>query len=38
MVVKGITSLKKSEPPAAPPGPSKEEQFLTEIRDLLKAR
>jgi large conductance mechanosensitive channel len=38
MVVKGITSLKKSEPPAAPPGPSKEEQLLTEIRDLLKAR
>ena len=38
MVVKGITSLKKSEPPAAAPGPSKEEQLLTEIRDLLKAR
>jgi large conductance mechanosensitive channel len=38
LVVKGINSMKKSEPPAAPPGPSKEEQLLTEIRDLLKAR
>jgi large conductance mechanosensitive channel len=38
LVVKGINSLKKPEPPAAPPGPSKEEQLLTEIRDLLKAR
>ena len=38
LAVKGINTLKKSEPPAAPPGPSKEEQLLTEIRDLLKAR
>jgi large conductance mechanosensitive channel len=38
LVVKGINSMKKAEPPAAPPGPSKEEQLLTEIRDLLKAR
>jgi len=38
LAVKGISSLKKSEPPAAPPGPSKEEQLLTDIRDLLKAR
>ena len=38
LAVKGISSLKKSEPPAAPPAPSKEEQLLTEIRDLLKAR
>jgi len=36
--VKGISTLKKSELPAAPPGPSKEEQLLTDIRDLLKAR
>jgi large conductance mechanosensitive channel len=38
LAVKGISSLKKSEPLAAPPGPSKEEQLLTDIRDLLKAR
>jgi large conductance mechanosensitive channel len=38
LAVKGINTLKKSEPPPAPPGPSKEEQLLTEIRDLLKAR
>jgi large conductance mechanosensitive channel len=36
--VKGINSMKKAEPPATPPGPSKQEQLLTEIRDLLKAR
>jgi large conductance mechanosensitive channel len=35
--VKGINSLKKAEPPA-PPAPSKEEQLLAEIRDLLKSR
>jgi large conductance mechanosensitive channel len=29
-------SSKKPEAPAAPPAPSKEEQLLTEIRDLLK--
>jgi large conductance mechanosensitive channel len=38
LAVKGMNSLKKSEPQPAPPGPSKEEQLLTEIRDLLKAR
>jgi large conductance mechanosensitive channel len=38
LAVKGINTLKKSEPPPTPPGPSKEEQLLTEIRDLLKAR
>jgi large conductance mechanosensitive channel len=38
LAVKGVNSLKKSEPPPAPPGPSKEEQLLTEIRDLLRAR
>ena len=38
LAVKGVNSLKKSEPPPAPPGPSKEEQLLAEIRDLLKAR
>lgn len=29
---------KEEEKPAAPPAPSKEEQLLTEIRDLLKQR
>ena len=38
MVLKGYNRLKKKEEeaPAAPPKPTKEEQLLTEIRDLLK--
>ena len=32
----GKLMKKKEEAPAAPPAPSKEEQLLTEIRDLLK--
>jgi large conductance mechanosensitive channel len=36
--IKGINRLKAPEKPAAPAPPSKEEQLLTEIRDLLKAR
>ena len=39
MVIKGMNSLKKKEEPAtppAPPAPSKEEELLSEIRDLLK--
>jgi large conductance mechanosensitive channel len=38
MMIKGINNLKKKEEaaPSAPPAPSKEEQLLTEIRDLLK--
>ena len=37
-LVKGMNSLKKKqeEAPAAPPAPSKEEQLLSEIRDILK--
>jgi len=38
LVVKGINSMKKEQPPAPPapdPGPTKEEILLTEIRDLL---
>jgi len=31
-----LTKKKEEAPPAAPPAPSKEEQLLTEIRDLLK--
>lgn len=38
LAVKGINSLKKAEPPPAEPGPSKEVQLLTEIRDALKSR
>jgi len=38
MMIKGINSMKKKEEeaPAPPPGPTKEEELLTEIRDLLK--
>ena len=37
-IVKTLNAMKKKkeEAPAAPPEPSKEEQLLTEIRDLLK--
>jgi large conductance mechanosensitive channel len=37
LAIKGINRLKAPETPAAP-GPSKEVQLLTEIRDLLKSR
>lgn len=40
LMIKAINSLKKKEEatvaPAEPPAPTKEEQLLTEIRDLLK--
>ena len=38
MMIKGLNSLKKKkeEAPAAPPAPTKQEDLLTEIRDLLK--
>jgi large conductance mechanosensitive channel len=38
MFVKAINKMqkKKEEAPAPPPGPSKEEVLLTEIRDILK--
>jgi large conductance mechanosensitive channel len=38
LMIKAINVLRrkqKEEPPAAPPAPTKEEQLLTEIRDLL---
>lgn len=40
MVVKGINSLRHKEEaaPAPPPGPTKEEELLTEIRDALRGR
>ena len=39
-VVKSMNAMKRkqAEAPAAPPAPTKEEQLLTEIRDLLKER
>ena len=40
-MVKAINKLHRTEPEAAPsppPAPSKEEQLLTEIRDLLKEK
>ncbi len=38
LLVKGINALKKqeAEAPSLPPVPTKEEQLLTEIRDLLR--
>lgn len=38
LVVKAINALsrKKEEVPAAPPAPTKDQELLTEIRDLLK--
>ena len=38
LCIKGINRLKKEEPAPPPPGPSKEVELLTEIRDALKAR
>jgi large conductance mechanosensitive channel len=39
-IVKAINKMKrkKEEAPAAPPVPSKEEQLLVEIRDILKSK
>ena len=36
LLVKFVNRLRKTKEEAAPPGPTKEEQLLTEIRDLLK--
>jgi large conductance mechanosensitive channel len=38
MVIRSMTMLKRKEAaaPAAPPKPTREEELLTEIRDLLK--
>jgi large conductance mechanosensitive channel len=38
LCIKGINKLKAPEAAPGPTPPSKEEQLLTEIRDLLKAR
>lgn len=36
MVIRGINSMKKKEEAAAPAGPTKDQELLVEIRDLLK--
>jgi large conductance mechanosensitive channel len=40
MVIKAMNTIKKKEEaaPPAPPEPSREEQLLAEIRDILKQR
>jgi large conductance mechanosensitive channel len=38
MIVKAVNAMKKPAAAAAPPGPTPEQQLLTEIRDLLRAR
>ena len=40
LAIKGINKLKRPAPaaPEAPPAPTKEQELLTEIRDLLKSR
>ena len=38
LLVKGVNSLQKPAPAAAPPEPPADVKLLTEIRDLLKAR
>jgi large conductance mechanosensitive channel len=40
LAIKGINKLKRAEPAAeaAPAAPTKEQELLTEIRDLLKSR
>ncbi len=37
-LISRLTTRKKTETPAAPPAPTKEEMLLTEIRDLLKSK
>lgn len=38
LIIKGINSTKKEEPPAAPAAPPADVVLLTEIRDLLKQK
>lgn len=38
MMVRAMNKLKKPPPPVAPPGPTKDQELLTEIRDLLAKR
>ncbi len=38
MMIRAMNRMKAAEPPAAPPGPTPDQQLLTEIRDALKSR
>ncbi len=38
MMVRAMNRMKAAAPPPAPPGPTPDQQLLTEIRDLLKSR
>ncbi len=38
LIVRSLNRMKKPEPAAAPPAPTKEEVLLMEIRDLLRAQ
>lgn len=38
MMVRAMNRMRAETPPAAPPGPTPDQQLLTEIRDLLKSR
>lgn len=38
MRVKAMNTMKKKEAPPAPPGPTKDQQLLMEIRDALRAK
>jgi large conductance mechanosensitive channel len=38
LMVRAMNRMKAAEPPAAPPGPTPDQQLLAEIRDLLKSR
>ncbi|MEQ1803561.1 MAG: large conductance mechanosensitive channel protein MscL [Gammaproteobacteria bacterium] len=38
LMVRAMNRMRAETPPAAPPGPTPDQQLLTEIRDLLKSR
>ncbi|MBN8279957.1 MAG: large conductance mechanosensitive channel protein MscL [Gammaproteobacteria bacterium] len=38
LMVRAMNRMKAEAPPPAPPGPTPDQQLLTEIRDLLKGR
>jgi large conductance mechanosensitive channel len=38
LMVRAMNRMRAQTPPAAPPGPTPDQQLLTEIRDLLKSR
>jgi large conductance mechanosensitive channel len=38
LLVRTINNMKKAPPPAAPPAPTRDQELLTEIRDLLKKK